>query len=914
MNVRVFGAQQGPGSQIREIEGDAPVDSGQLGSTVIVGMFRSGPVGRFVALLDGVGQYHRTYGGLTQDSQAPLATEDFYKLSQGAGVLYVLRVTDGTEIQAALKVFDRNVDRSIASQAPSLKFAAQIATLKAANGGRWGGRRGVLAGKVDDLSAAFDGASFDTGRTVLLDEWKGAVLRFPVDEAGKTFTVAGNNTAGVLALDAGADAALLAGADGRWTLELDNVHEVTGAREALTVEIANGDEDPIRQFTLNVGRDGGSVSSYANLSVDTGSSAYWLTALTSDESNVEIAPIDLFSGSITDELQRPANFAEIPVGGGIDGNVVTFEVVRWSRTGSSKPYVNTREIVWGSDPRPCSIVLTFAGDTTFTVAATFDDGRTVQDLPTGTVGTPYDPQHPWLPGFLVGTGWMNTQAADTLTMIVRTLPPNLANQGAYLYPFASSADGDVRRRYRVVSNDHRSVTLASSVVLGTDEPGFTAPAPAIYTGANAGPFDLSSGTKTVIYRLEDGISGYNYKTLTATGTDAATSAATLAADLNAAELARVTGDTAQIRVVFGATADNELTISSARDFGSRAGLVIGGGGLNTLLGFTEDAEVFGTDGVIARLQWRQELAGGTDGNAGIADADYETAWDTDTGPLRSLVTTKTGLLTVGTPGVTAQAVQAAMQAWTYATNSDAVTELPSDKITEAAAIAWHEANLMIGDESRYAQTYYPSYGIRPNPYGTGNMTATLTGAILGLYARKAVDGKGYQNAPAGQDYGLASIFKDLTTGNTPINSEAINGYGLNEVRRRGAAIYLWGDRTVTPTGRDWLHKRRAMSHIGRVLFNGLDGLVFKKIDDIGLADAKRVLRGIFLEWWRARWFSDTDGSAFEDAVSIKVDKTNNTAATKAAGNLEASIGFGIVDTSERVVITIGPKGVQEGPA
>jgi hypothetical protein len=495
-------------------------------------------------------------------------------------------------------------------------------------------------------------------------------------------------------------------------------------------------------------------------------------------------------------------------------------------------------------------------------------------------------------------------------LYVRPLPADLAKKGAYFYPFATSADGDVRVRYRVVDNDHGSVTLASSVVLGTDVPTCVAPTAPVYTGSSAGPIDLSSGTKTVLYTLTDGVTTLGSYTLTSSLSGAATTMTALAADLNTQELTRA-GAASLVLVTFTVSASDHLVITAVRDFGARAILTIGNGGLNTKLGLVNGATATGTNGTICRLQWRQEMGGGVDGNAGIADADYEAAWDVDTSPLKNLVAQKTGLLTVGTPGVTSAAAQAAMLAWVYATNGFAVTELPDDKITESAAIAWHEANLAIGDEAKYSATYMPSYGKRANPYGTGLYVSTLTGAILGLMARKAVDNKGYHLAPAGTDYGLASVFKSLTTGDTVLNNDALNGYGLNEARKRGAAIYLWGDRTTSPTGRDFIHKRKAVSHIGRVLLNGLDQLVFKANDDIGRKNARRLVRALFGDWFRASWFDDSSGTGQDDQVTVKVDLTNNPTAVRNAGDMAIDVAFDIVDTTERVVLTIGPKGVSE---
>ena len=98
MAQRIFGVISGAGIQVQESQPAKPVEQGPLGSTVMVGIFRSGPTKNnpkgsgpgaqeAISLPNGTTQYRRIYGGLTQDSEAPISAEHFYAFGGGAGEL-----------------------------------------------------------------------------------------------------------------------------------------------------------------------------------------------------------------------------------------------------------------------------------------------------------------------------------------------------------------------------------------------------------------------------------------------------------------------------------------------------------------------------------------------------------------------------------------------------------------------------------------------------------------------------------------------------------------------------------------------------------------------------------------------------------------------------------------------------------
>jgi len=903
--TRSFGVREGAaGVRVVERVPGAPIQTGPFGSTVMVGVTRSGPPNVLTTLTGGRGHFDRVYGGVTQDSDAPIAAGHFYEVGAGAGTLHFVRVTDGTEVKATVTLYNRDVERGIRERFPTAKLPAAAFQFDAHNGGRWGGRASIRNGDVN-LSTALTTSTVDLGFATLEDKWVGAMISYPEDATGEEYKVTGNTSAGVFTVEGEWSSDVINGTDGRYTLELENEHEITEGLEALAIELQDSGENPSLKFNVNVYRDNGGIKSWDDVALDPSGDAYWLTAITSDLDNYEIAPVDNFTGSPSDALARPANFAEIPAPGGVALNSLTFQIARWLRTGTGTFYLDTvNGLTWGDDPREVTIVLTFNAATTYTVAATFADGQVVTGLPSGTVDVAYPSQHATIPGWTISAGPVAAVSGDTLTLYARPLPEDLAKLGGRLYPAAAPSEGDTRASYRVISNDHESVTLSPSVDLTGV---VTAPGAPEYTGAAAGPFDMSAGALTIIYSVGDS----GPFTLTSSLSGAAETDVNVAADFNTQELARVSAVAADKLVEITATSDQKIKITALQDFGAVAILNIGGGTFNTEGGFVSGDNA-GASPTVSRLQWRQELGGGYDGLAGLADSDYETAWDLDTSPVSELLEENTGVLRLATPGVTAAAVQTAMMRYAHHVNAVAYCEIPDTVTEEGAAVAWHEANLAIGNEQSYHAVHWPSYGEIENPYGRGTYTAPLVGAILGATSRQANDEGGYHIAGAGVGVSIGAVVKSLPTGNRRLNNKTLNSYGLIEMRKRGARFYIWGGRIVGPSGRQWLHKRLTLSHIGRVLLTNTDQLVWSPINTRTFDRVKADLFNLFLPWWRKGWFKAPEGAAgFTDSVLIKVDSANNTAASQALGELNSDIAFEVVDTAESVIFSYGPRGVAE---
>lgn len=902
MAERTFGAVKGAGVQVREVGAAQPISQGPFGTTAIVGPFRSGPADKAIRC-EGQPDYERIFGRPLRSSFAALAAAHFWTLSQGAAPLIVQRVTAGDEVAASARLWNRSVHRSVLERSPTAKIPGRVLTVAAANGGAWGGRAGVRVGDVTLGSAITVPSTIDLGISTQTDRWVGALLSFPGDAPGQTFRVVENSAAGVFIVDGPFPVEVTGGSDGRWILRASNANEIDARPEYAAVEVADGGEDPGTEVSLFGWRDGLQAGAWEDQSIDEEAGSYLVQTVNEDSANFLLALTDTRTGAASDPLERAANYAEIPAPGGIASNTVRLQTVRWELDSAGNPYLDTvADFEHGADAVPCTLVLTFADATTAAVVATLEDGATVA-LGTLTLDAEFVPPWSIFPTLTVREGDSSASAADTMTIYVRPLPSNLASRGGLLYAAAAPSEGNVRTFWRIVSNTADTITVPPGIDLSA---ALTAPTAPAVTGSIAGPYDMT-GSLTYIYRVgKNGVWSGPY-TLTETLSSGSKTAAQVAAELNVLELARA-GSAADKLVEFSVES-NRIVVRALQDFGSEAEIRTGNGTINSVLGFTDGTRTPGVDGKIVRLQYRQELEGGYDG-AEVDGADYERLLDPVTGPICDLLPTNTGLIKIATPGAPVAGQRAALR-WAYAHNGAAYLEIPAAVITEAAAVAYHAAEYAIGDEADYGPCHWPSWGKIPNPWGTGLYSAPVTGAVLGIEARRAVDLSGYHNAPAGAAYSISAIFRDLATGARRLNNELLNSYGLIEMRRVGAAIYAFGDRIPGSQGRVWKHARLARSHIGRVLLTNTGSLVWSRIDEATFKRATVLVRELFAPWFAAGWFDDAAGPGFDNAVSIKCDATNNPPSSRAAGDLHVDIAFGIVGTAERVIFTVGPRAVNE---
>ncbi|MGD9749384.1 MAG: hypothetical protein AB7W59_00150 [Acidimicrobiia bacterium] len=443
MAIRRFGPTRGAGVVIQEQAGDPTIEPGALGWAGYAGLFEKGPVGELVLCSKGA-QFSKKMGGVIEDGQAPDAALDYYRVAAGAGGLALVRVTDGNELAAELTLYQRKV-----GAAPAV-----LGTIKAKNGGRWGGKQRRYTAEVAAL-ADIEETQLTTGvATFTTDQWKGGYIELQ-GVPNARYPIVGNTAAGVVTVEADAtmDTDLGVGTDKRYYLVLDH-----DADKAVTILIGDGEDNPDTEFSVSVYVDGLFVKKYPNLNTDPNSARYWVNLINNDDGNDEIEAVGLWTGSHT-AATRPAN---------VYGTIAT--VTELTLTADIHLFAITSPVAGGNPTfalgtttdahLPQKITITMTDPTT---------GTAVSDkygaLGTVTLGTLFDPgaaagganANKWVPPFTVTAGATPLVAADTLEIWYFPLTPGQL-VGGFVYPDKVNAK---REKYRITANTHKVITVAA---------------------------------------------------------------------------------------------------------------------------------------------------------------------------------------------------------------------------------------------------------------------------------------------------------------------------------------------------------------------------------------------------------------------------------------------------------------------
>lgn len=911
--MKFYGPIRGPGVQVRELPAIEGAAESPLGTTVFVAPFRSGPVLEAVNAT-GPEDFARIFGPITSRAYGSTAAALAYGAGGNAVNGWGIRCVSDDAAAAQLLVYDRRRPRSILPRSgdSTALMPRLLSTLPAHNVGEWAGRFRRLYGKVASMSAAVTGATFQTEYSVgwVTDQWRGAQLRL-ADVSDSTFTVITSNDSGGLTLDQDLPAEAEAGTVGRYSLELDDaVDQPDGSPEHVTVEWFDGPDDLTFGATVTRQPIGDSFTLPA-LSLEETSSIFIEPILGGAYRQFYLSPGAWTENSVpSDPLSRPAAFAELVKPGTYAANRVDFVTARWYRvTGATGVHFDClRDVTYGADPRPVQVRCVFLTGTTFSVAAYTLDGVELlaasTALPNGTVGTEWDSGVAWLPKFVIRSSGSNPSAGHEVRVEFRPLPADLVDRGAYWFPAAAASEGSTARRYRVIRNGAEYIEVGGISNVGALVTPPTAPT---LTAATAGPFSLA-GTDTLIFTTP----GQSAITLTSSLGAGSKTTTQLVAELNALELARA-GAANRKLVSFTVSVADKVTMTSLRDFGAGASLTIGAGTLNSLIGFTEGDTDAGVNGKLGRVQYSEFFERGLEGPTPGASAVSSAL--ADGGPTRGIEAANTGGVVYLAPVYSSDAtVLEAVSRAAERVGGVALIDLPpvGSLGDEAGAIAWFEANATGGSWEDHRTAFYPSWAYYTTPGSVPSLP--VSAEIAGLLAKTARDRNGPHVAVAGVEKGIMSSPVRLETGDLVLDSEALTSYGLNEVRKRGARFFVYGDRIRTfttredGTPRDFIHARRTVGHVVRSLQFALEPIVFEPINGFTFARARRLTRQLMLPWYRAGWFDDRNGPAFEDQVSIVCDRTNNGAADSAAGNLALSVSFRPVGVAERVVVTLDPNG------
>lgn len=450
MVVRKFGPTRAAGVRIEEQDGDKTITAGALGWAGMCGIAEKGPANKMVACSTAT-DFQKWFGGIVPEGMMADCAQDYFGLANGAGGVVVVRVTDGNEVQAQYTLYNRRVG----------VLQGAIGTIKAANGGRWGGKRKHHAGtvlNVAQITATTLQIEAAQANNYKLDELKGGYIEL-AQVANKRYLITGNSATGLVTVASDQNMIGDHGGGGGsllYYIGLDN------DGKALSILIGDGDEQPDTEFSLEVYLDGVLAKRWGNLSTDPAAARYWVNLINNDSDNSYVVAQDLWTGSQTASV-RPANYYSTVAS--VTALVLTAVIHSFSinSPGGGNPTFalgTTNDTMLEQD-----ITITMSSATVGTaVSSRFGALGTV------TLGTPFvpTPAYKYVPGFTVTAGASPLVATNTL--VIRFRPFRAGSLvGGYLYPDRVNFKRD---KFRITANDHKTITVAA----GTDLTTMAAPA------------------------------------------------------------------------------------------------------------------------------------------------------------------------------------------------------------------------------------------------------------------------------------------------------------------------------------------------------------------------------------------------------------------------------------------------------
>lgn len=431
--MRRFGPTRGAGTVILEQEGQKGISPAALGWAGYAGILEKGPVGELITVTSKTDLIKKC-GDYVSDSLLPDCARHYFDLANGAGGLFLVRVTDGSEVQAAATLYARYGD-----------LLTPMGTIKAHNGGRWGGKEAI---HTDDMSAIGDltETTLDTGTAFATDQWKGGsvgLLQVP----NVLYPIISNTSAGVITV--ASDQTMLTDHGGgggslRYFLYTEN------ETKYVSYTIHDGEEKPDSEFGLSVFINGDFVKKYPNLSTDPTDKRYWVNVINNDDSNYEIVVEDLWTGAHTADVRPASHYGKIAA---VTTTVLTSVIHDFTinSPGGGDPTFALGTTTDNHQPQKITITMTSptAGD-----AVSDKYG----DLGSVTLGTPFTPNNVlFSPPFTVTAGASPLVATDTLVINYK---PFIADQliDGYVYPDKPNSKLE---KYRIVDNDHKTITVAA---------------------------------------------------------------------------------------------------------------------------------------------------------------------------------------------------------------------------------------------------------------------------------------------------------------------------------------------------------------------------------------------------------------------------------------------------------------------
>lgn len=440
MVQRRYGPVLGAGVAVIEQEAAKSITPGRFGLTSYVGVLERGDIGKLI-YCPNKRAFERKCGGLLEDFQLPLVCRHFFEHDNGAGALYLYRITDGTEVEAIRTIEGR---RKLWPEPDILKVEAK-------NGGSWAGQAQWKYGVMTTPATELTETTLDTGVAMKVNEWKGGTLK--LNAVAKVYTIVSNDDAGVVTVtpDSTMKTDFGSSTDNGYLLELKN------NGRAVSILIKDGLQNPETEFGMEVYLNGELVLEYENLSLDP-LSEYFVEPLVNDDGNNEYIKVTLLWTGATLPEYRPANiFAQVettPTSNVLETKIWDFAVT--NSPGGANPTVDT--VTYQGTVRRDKLTLTVTDDVAGTFSITSEE---FGDLGSGTIGTPVPADNVYTIGFTLTDGITPLADNDVVEIYIRPLEVS-AMKGFTLIP-----DVDERRAVlRIKDNDHDTITVATGVNLG----------------------------------------------------------------------------------------------------------------------------------------------------------------------------------------------------------------------------------------------------------------------------------------------------------------------------------------------------------------------------------------------------------------------------------------------------------------
>lgn len=464
MTQRVFGPTLGAGTRLEEQSGSQQLQPGALGWAAYAGLMRKGKVGQLILAPDAT-SFEKQCGGIIPEGFLADCASDYYSLANGAGGLGLVRVTDGNELAASRMVYNRRTGLA----------QGAVGIVHAANGGRWGGASAKFTDLLDS-SAGLNNTTLQVGtvnaNNFKVDQWKGGFIILDA-VSNKQYQIVGNTATGLITVagDATMKTDFAASSNLRFNLFLDN----SGGQ--LAVKFDDGQESPDSEFSMEIFEDGVSVYVQGNLSTDPTNARYWINKVNNDPGNYWVFLEDLWTGGQAPDV-RPAN--HYGVIGTVTATVLT--AVLFSMLINSPGGGNPTAVLGTLNDTMVEqdITITMSSATAGTaVSSRFGALGAV------TLGTPFASPNRWTPGFTITAGSSPLASTNTLVIYYRPFAAG-SLVGGFLYP--DKVNGK-RTKFRIVANDHSTVTVAAGsdlTILGATADQFMVAEPAGLSGGRDG--------------------------------------------------------------------------------------------------------------------------------------------------------------------------------------------------------------------------------------------------------------------------------------------------------------------------------------------------------------------------------------------------------------------------------------------